>query len=69
MSDRRPADLSLFIDMLWTYEMLVFDRLPADTRSTSCIDVSYVNTEAARLGEDVAKLWQAIKEAAGDEAE
>ena len=51
------------------YEMLVFDRLSADTRSTSCIDVSCVNTEASRLGEDVAKLWQAIKEAAGDEAE
>ena len=51
------------------YEMLVFDRLPADTRTTSCIDVSYVNTEAARLGEDVAKLWQPIKEAAGEEGE
>jgi hypothetical protein len=55
----RP-DLTLFLDIVHTLE--------ADPMLTDTFDEAYLDAQAQALGPDVEELWQAIKQAAQDEA-
>lgn len=75
----RPEDVILGKLMAWDegrsrkhetdiYEMMVFHYLGADPTLSVAFDESYVDAQAQSLGQDVAKLWETIKEAARREA-
>lgn len=50
----RPPDLSLFLDLSFLPKQL---------------DSTFIDAQVQALGEDVIRLWQAIKEAAQEEAQ
>jgi hypothetical protein len=50
------------------YEMMVFHYLGADPALSATFDEGYVDNQARTLGEDVAELWETIKDAARREA-
>lgn len=51
------------------YDMLVFYYLGAAPELAGTLDETYLDTQAAALGPDVATFWQAVKKAARNEAE
>ena len=50
------------------YEMMVFHYLGADLALSATFDEGYVDSKAQVLGEDVAELWETIKDRARQEA-
>jgi len=51
------------------YEMMVFHYLGANPEMSAAFDEAYVDAQATTLGEDVAELWEAVKDAARREAD
>jgi len=49
------------------YEMLVFYLLHLDVQQSTSLDESYIDIQAQEIGEEVANLWNEIKQAARDE--
>jgi hypothetical protein len=75
----RPEDVIVGKLMAWTegrsrkhetdiYEMMVFHHLGVNPEQRAAFDEAYVDAEARDLGTDALALWQAIKEAAEQEA-
>ena len=75
----RPEDVIVGKLMAWAegrsrrhetdiYEMMVFHYLGTDPERSAAFDETCVEAQARTLGADVIKLWEAIKEAAGQEA-
>lgn len=71
----RPEDIILGKLMAWAegrsrkhetdiYEMMVFHYLGADLEQSAAFDEAYVDAQAGTLGDEVAGLWQTIKDAA-----
>ncbi len=75
----RPEDIIVGKLMAWAegrsrkhetdiYEMMVFHYLGADLALSATFDEGYVDSKAQVLGEDVAELWETIKDRARQEA-
>jgi hypothetical protein len=75
----RPEDVIVGKLMAWAegrsrrhetdiYEMMVFHYLGASPTPGARMDEAYVDAQARILSEDVAELWQAVKDAASQEA-
>jgi hypothetical protein len=75
----RPEDVIVGKLMAWAegrsrkhetdiYEMMVFHYLGADPEQSAAFDEAYVDGQARTLGADVVALWEAIKDAARQEA-
>ena len=75
----RPEDVIVGKLMAWAegrsrkhetdiYEMMVFHYLGADLALSATFDEGYVDSKAQVLGEDVAGLWETIKDRARQEA-
>jgi hypothetical protein len=75
----RPEDVIVGKLMAWAegrsrkhetdiYEMMVFHYLGADAEQGAAFDESYVDVQARTLGPEVVALWEAIKDAARQEA-
>jgi hypothetical protein len=76
----RPEDVIIGKLMAWAegrsrkhetdiYEMLVFYYLDLDPTLMADFDEVYVTIQARSLGDDVAELWEAIRQAARQEAD
>ena len=76
----RPEDVIVGKLMAWQegqgrrhetdiYEMMVFHYLSLTPEQAVAFDEAYVDAEAKKLDDDVADLWQTIKEQARKEAE
>lgn len=76
----RPEDVIVGKLMAWAegrsrkhetdiHEMMVYHYLGVDPEQSAGFDESYVDAEARKLGADVARLWEAIKASARDEAQ
>jgi hypothetical protein len=75
----RPEDVIVGKLMAWAegrsrrhetdiYEMMVFHYLGTDPEQSAAFDENYVDAQARDLAADVVALWEAIKEAARQEA-
>ncbi|MDH7485599.1 MAG: nucleotidyl transferase AbiEii/AbiGii toxin family protein [Anaerolineae bacterium] len=75
----RPDDVIVGKLMAWAegrsrkhetdiYEMMVFHYLRLDPEQNAIFDEAYVDAEAETLGAEVIALWEAIKDAARQEA-
>jgi hypothetical protein len=51
------------------YEILVFHYLQVDPELSAAFNEHYIDEETARLGDDVAVFWQAVKTEARTEAD
>jgi len=76
----RPEDVIVGKLMAWAegrsrrhetdiYEMMVFHYLGTDPKQSAAFDETYVDAQARTLGVDVVELWEAVKDAAGREAD
>jgi len=76
----RPEDVIIGKLMAWAegrsrkhetdiYEMLVFYYLDLDPTLMADFDEAYITIQARSLGDDVVELWEAIRQAARQEAE
>jgi len=76
----RPEDVIIGKLMAWAegrsrrhetdvYEMMVFHYLGTDPEQSAAFDETYVDAQARTLGVDVVELWEAVKDAARQEAD
>jgi hypothetical protein len=76
----RPEDVIIGKLMAWAegrsrkhetdiYEMLVFYYLDLDSTLMADFDEAYITIQAGSLGDDVVELWEAIRQAARQEAD